>query len=153
MRELSEAEIQEVLRSERVGHLAVCDGDVPYVSPLSFVYTDGVVVFRTMEGRRIDAIRRHPRVSLSVSRIGTGAADWSSVLIVGDATIVEDRSVSSRYVALIMAKYRAAYGVMDAMPDWILDPRALVVLVDPTEISGRAAGDTRPGRVEIPRRT
>lgn len=152
MRELSTSEIQELLRTERVAHVAVLDGDTPYVSPLSFVYADDVIVFRTMEGRRLDSIRNHPRVSMVVTKTGPGAADWQSALVIGDASVIGDRSVSSRYVALIVAKYRAAYGVHDHLPDWILDPDAYVVKIDPVEISGRAAGDTRPGRIQAPKR-
>lgn len=147
------AEVQELLRMARVGHVAVLDGDTPYVSPLSFVYVEDVVVFRTMAGRRLDAIRQHPRVSMVVTETGPGAADWRSVLVVGDATVLDDRSLSSKYVALIVAKYRAAYGVVDHMPEWMLDPQAFVVRIDPIEISGRGAGDTRPGRIEMPKRT
>jgi nitroimidazol reductase NimA-like FMN-containing flavoprotein (pyridoxamine 5'-phosphate oxidase superfamily) len=152
MRDLTTDEIQDLLRTERVGHVAVLDGETPYVSPLSFVYTDDIIVFRTMEGRRLAAIRDHPRVSMEVTRTGPGAADWQSVLVIGDASIIDDRSVSSRYVGLIVAKYRAAYGVHDHLPDWILDPDAYVVQIDPIEISGRAAGETRPGRIDAPRR-
>lgn len=152
MRDLSTSEIQELLRTERVGHVAVLDGETPYVSPLSFIYTEGAIFFRTMEGRRLEAIRNHPRVSMVVTQTGPGAADWMSVLVVGDAEIVEDRSLSSKYVGLIVAKYRAAYGVVDHMPDWMLDPTAFVVRIDPIEVTGRAAGDTRPGRIDVPRR-
>ena len=108
---------------------------------------------RSHAGRRLEAIRKHPRVSMSVTQTGPGAGDWTSVLVVGDARILGDRSVANRYVALIVAKYRAAYGVMDRMPEWMLDPSAYVVQIDPIEMSGRAAGDTRPGRIEIPPRT
>ncbi len=153
MRDLSNSEIQELLRTERVGHVAVLDGDTPYVSPLSFVYADGAIFFRTMEGRRLEAIRSHPRVSMEVTQMGPGAADWRSVLVVGDAEILEDRSASSKYAALIVAKYRAAYGVVEHMPEWILDPSAYVVRIEPIEVTGRAAGDTRPGRIDVPRRS
>ncbi len=146
MRDLSQAEIDELLRMERVAHVAVIDGDTPYVGPLSYIYADGDVIFRTLEGRRLDALRQHPRVSMSVTRTGPGAADWSTVLVIGTAEIIADRSESSGYVAQIIAKYRAAYGVMDSMPDWMLDPVAHVVRIIPEAITGKAAGETKPGR-------
>jgi nitroimidazol reductase NimA-like FMN-containing flavoprotein (pyridoxamine 5'-phosphate oxidase superfamily) len=146
MRDLTSTETDELLRLERVAHVAVIDGDTPYVGPLSYVYADGNIIFRTMEGRRLDALRQHPRVSLSVTRTGPGAADWSTVLVIGTAEIIADRSESSGYVAQIVAKYRAAYGVLDSMPEWMLDPAAHVVRIVPEEITGKAAGDTKPGR-------
>ncbi len=146
MRELTRSEIDDLLRTERVGHVAVIDGDVPYVGPLSFVYTEGVIVFRTLEGRRLAALRKNPVVSMSVTRTGPGAADWRTALVTGTAQVLGDRSEASRYVAHIIAKYRAAYGVMEHMPDWMLDPRAHVVRIVPTEVTGRAAAETKPGR-------
>ncbi len=146
MRELTRSEIDDLLSTERVGHVAVIDGDAPYVGPLSFVYTEGVIVFRTLEGRRLTALRKNPIVSMSVTSTGPGATDWRTALVMGTAEVLADRSVASRYVAQIIAKYRAAYGVMEHMPDWMLDPQAHVVRIVPSEITGRAAGDTRPGR-------
>lgn len=147
MRDLTRSEIDELLRSERVGYVAVIDGDVPYVGPLSYIYVDGSIVFRTLEGRRLGALRQNPAVSMSVTRTGPGAADWATVLVTGRAEILSDRSEANGYVAQIVAKYRAAYGVLDTMPEWMLDPEAFVVRIVPDEISGRAAGDTKPGRL------
>lgn len=146
MRDLTDAEIDELLRTEKVAHVAVIDGDTPYVGPLSYVYADGVLAFRTKEGRRLDAIKVNPRVAVEVTRTGPGASEWSTVLVTGVAQVMRHGSESAGYVSQILAKYRAAYGVVEHMPDWMLDPGASVVRIVPEEITGRGAGDTRPGR-------
>ncbi len=147
MRELNDAEIDEVLRTQKVAHVAVVDGDRPYVAPLSYVYADGVIAFRTKAGRRLDAIRANPCVSIEVTRAGDSPTEWSTVIVAGTAHILGHGSEAAGYVSQILAKYRAAYGVVDEMPDWLIDPGASVVRVVPDEVTGRAAADTRPGRL------
>jgi len=146
MRDLTDAEIDEILRTEKVAHVAVIDGDVPYVGPLSYVFADGVIAFRTKGGRRLEAIKANPHVAVEVTRTGPGAADWSTVLVTGVAQLLHEGSESAGYVSQIVAKYRAAYGVIDHMSDWLVDAGASVVRIVPDEITGRAAGDTKPGR-------
>lgn len=147
MRDLSRPEIDDLLRSEQVAHVGVVDGADPYVGPLSFVYVDGVIAFRTAEGRRLAALRTNPRVAIEVTRTGPGVADWATALASGTATILDHGSEAAGYVSRILAKYRAAYGVMDDMPDWLLDPHASVVRVELDDVSGRASAGQRPGRL------
>lgn len=147
MRELNDAEIDEVLRTEKVAHVAVVDGDRPYVGPLSYVYADGVIAFRTKEGRRLDAIRANPHVSIEVTKAGDSPTGWSTVIVAGTAQILGHGSEAAGYVSQILAKYRASYGVIDEMPDWLVDPGASIVRVVPDEVTGRGAGNTRPGRL------
>ena len=147
MRDLTSAEVDELLRSERVAHVAVVDGDDPYVGPLSFVYVDGVIAFRTVEGRRLAALRTNPRVAIEVTRTGPGVADWATALLAGTATILDHGSEAAGYVSQILAKYRAAYGVMGDMPEWLLDPDASLVRVELDDVSGRASTVERPGRL------
>lgn len=147
MREMTDSETDELLRTEKVAHVAVIDGDVPYVGPLSYVYANGVIAFRSAEGRRLGAIRTNPRVAVEVTRTGPGVADWETVIVSGTATILDHGSEAAGFVSQILAKYRAAYGVMDDMPDWLLDPDASVVCIVPDDVSGRASAGARPGRL------
>lgn len=148
MRILDEHEISQLLATALVAHVAVVDGDVPYVGPLSFVYANGVLAFRTMDGRRLEAIKHNPAVSVEITDTGPGVADWTSVIIAGEASIL-DAANATTFVSRLVAKYRAAYG--GSPPDWLTDDGAHVVVVTPTAISGRASDGTRPGRFEDPR--
>lgn len=146
MRDLEMQEITHLLRAEQTAYLAVVDGDTPYVSPLSYVYSDGEFVFRTKEGRRLDALRQNPRVGIAVTATGDRSSDWMTVFVTGTAEILSDAEATGRYVGQIIAKYRAAYGVLAELPDWMSDPEAHVVRVVCDEPTGRAAGHTKPGR-------
>lgn len=144
MRQLDDQEITALLGRALIAHVAVIDGDTPYVGPLSFVYSDGLLSFRTMDGRRLEAIRTNPVVSVEVTETGPGVADWASVIVTGRAEIVDDAPESAKIAARLIAKYRAAYGAHT--PDWLTDDGTHVVAITPTEISGRASDGSMPGR-------
>lgn len=146
MRELEANEISALLGSALVAHVAVVEGDQPYVGPLSFVYAGGVIAFRTRDGRRLDAIRANPAVSIDVTETGPGVADWASVIVSGQARVIDGTPDSANIVTRLIAKYRAAYG--GTPPDWLLDDGAHLVAVTPDEITGRGSAGTRPGRFD-----
>ena len=145
VRLLDDDEIVRLLSSALVALVAVVDGHVPYVGPLSFVYTDGVLAFRTMDGRRLKAIQGNPNVSVEITETGPGVADWVSVILAGTAEIIDDRPEAGRIVGRLIAKYRAAYGAAPP-PAWLTDDGSHLVAITPTEISGRASAGVRPGR-------
>ncbi|MCJ7619404.1 MAG: pyridoxamine 5'-phosphate oxidase family protein, partial [Anaerolineae bacterium] len=61
-REIKDREaIEDILRRATVCRLAVCDGNVPYVVPLSFGYADNCLYFHSArEGRKIETIKANP---------------------------------------------------------------------------------------------
>ena len=44
------AEVETIIEEARVCRLAMCDGDRPYVVPLSFAYRDNTLYFHTADG-------------------------------------------------------------------------------------------------------
>ena len=70
--QLSEAECLELLEKEPRGVLALLgDDDYPYAVPLDFLYRDGKLYFHgAREGHKLDALRRHDKVSFCVMDAG-----------------------------------------------------------------------------------
>ena len=66
--EVSErAEVEAILAEATVCRLAMCDGDQPYVVPLSFGYRDGTLYFHTaMEGKKLCILAKNNRVCFEV---------------------------------------------------------------------------------------
>lgn len=146
MRNLDANEISSLLGSALVAHVAVVDGDLPYVGPMSFIYADGLIGFRTRDGRRLEAIRNNPAVSIDITETGPGVADWTSVIVTGTAEVIDGTPAAATMMTRLIAKYRATYGA--SPPDWLLDDASHLVAVTPTKITGRASTGTRPGRFE-----
>jgi nitroimidazol reductase NimA-like FMN-containing flavoprotein (pyridoxamine 5'-phosphate oxidase superfamily) len=153
MEELDTHECEKLLDEGLVAHLATVAEGEPYVTPLSYVYMDGALYFRSGPGRRLDALRRHPRVCVEVSRFDTDTGDWESVLAWGYARLIEDPQLGSEVVARLFEKYRPVMG--SAVRFSLFEPVAgfeALLEVRPERLSGRSSGKglsprTRPGRL------
>ena len=66
---LIDAEAIEVIKTGKVGRLGCIDKDEPYVVPINYVLDEGSIYSHSLPGRKIDAMRAHPRVCLQVDQI------------------------------------------------------------------------------------
>ncbi len=144
---------EEILAAGRVAHVGVVDEDSnPYVTPLSYVYTGDAIAFRTLEGKRIRALRSHPRVCLEVMDYDHESGDWLSVVGFGNAEIVEDDIAAGAFIAQLLHKYDQTFEGLFGLPDRAGLAVAYVVRVVLDDVQGRTSGrflgtKTRPGRL------
>ena len=96
-RATSLADALEILKSGNYGVLSVVsDNGYPYGVPLNYAFLDGKLYFHSaVEGAKLDAIRRDPRVCFTVTTRAellpdTLSTDYSSAIVFGRARIVED---------------------------------------------------------------
>lgn len=153
MDQIPNEEALEVLENAPVAHLGVIDGDRPYVTPMSFVYDGGRVYFRTMAGRKLDALKANPNVCIEASNYDDETGDWVSVIIRGTAAETDDDDLKTSVITKLLHKYEAVLG--SPLERGGMQPLAglpHVIVVEVEEISGMAAGrgwsqKTRPGRL------
>ena len=95
--QLSEDDCIDILTNEPRGVLALLgDNDYPYALPMSHVYVDGKIYFHgAKSGHKIDAIKRHSKVSYCVIDRGVKAeGSWwytfKSVIVFGKITALTD---------------------------------------------------------------
>ncbi len=107
-------ECQEILDQELRGVLSVLgDDDYPYGMPLNHYYCreDGKLYFHGgLSGHRIDAVRRHNKVSFCVMaqgfrREGEWALNIRSVIVFGRMEVVEDSEKCDRIYRLLSRKF------------------------------------------------
>lgn len=105
-------ECMEILNNARRGVLAVMgDDDYPYTVPLDFVYADGHIYFHcAKEGHKLDAIRKHDKVSFCVLSDGIREEnEWwyhfTSVIAFGRIREIADEAEKDRYLRLLGRKY------------------------------------------------
>lgn len=88
VRKLSQDEIEEFLRSQRVGTLSMNDGKNSYAVPLAYFY-DGEQLYLTIggQGRKMAYIKKNPNVCFVVCWIpedfGLSKMSWKSVVCDG----------------------------------------------------------------------
>jgi uncharacterized protein len=79
---LNEDEVEQLLRSERVGRVGcAADGRV-YVVPVTYVYESGCIYGQSGFGMKVTMMRSNPNVCFQVDRI-INWADWQSVVAWG----------------------------------------------------------------------
>lgn len=83
IRDLTDAEMNDVLDCQLYGHLACTlpDGR-PYVVPITFVHEGGFLYAFTNKGQKLDALRQNPSVCFQTElHINEGV--WKSVIVWG----------------------------------------------------------------------
>lgn len=98
------AEVEELITGARLSaHVATSVDDHPHVAPVWYLYEDGVLSFVT-SGRKLENVRRNPRVAVSIERADEEAVDWS-VTLLGTATVVEEEARVAPVAERLFAKY------------------------------------------------
>ena len=86
-------EAASLLADERlVAHLATCEDGRPHVAPVWYrCVDDGIEIVTT--GRKLERLRKNPKVSLSIQRGEEGRPDWT-VTVLGTAAVIDDEDAS-----------------------------------------------------------
>ena len=138
--------IEEILRRATVCRLAVCDGNVPYVVPLSFGYRDNRLYFHSApEGRKMETIKANPHVCFEVDidheivpgEIPCGWTVWyRSVVGFGKARLLEDVAQKKRALDIILGHH--GRGPFE-YPEGAIDEVA-VVEIEIDSLTGKQSG-------------
>jgi nitroimidazol reductase NimA-like FMN-containing flavoprotein (pyridoxamine 5'-phosphate oxidase superfamily) len=81
--ELSATEIEDLLRKQFVGRIGCHDKDLVYVVPISYAYDKDCVYCHAYEGKKIDIMRKNPKVCFQVDEM-RDMANWRSVMAWGE---------------------------------------------------------------------
>jgi nitroimidazol reductase NimA-like FMN-containing flavoprotein (pyridoxamine 5'-phosphate oxidase superfamily) len=135
-RELSDGEIEEFLRGQRIVRLGCHTDGTTYVVPLIYAYEDGAVVAVTTEGRKTAMLRENPRVCVEVDEYDAdGKGSWRSVIAQGT---YEELAGDAVEPALDLMRERFARTAGRAAEPRPLRPNVVVLRISLAEISGRA---------------
>jgi nitroimidazol reductase NimA-like FMN-containing flavoprotein (pyridoxamine 5'-phosphate oxidase superfamily) len=86
---LNESEVWAVINAGRIGRLGCVDHDEPYVVPINYLVEDGRIYSHSLPGRKISALRSHPRACLQVDQIQNDF-HWQSAIAFGSYEEVVD---------------------------------------------------------------
>jgi nitroimidazol reductase NimA-like FMN-containing flavoprotein (pyridoxamine 5'-phosphate oxidase superfamily) len=86
---LNDRETWAVIDAGRLGHLGCIDHDEPYVVPINYLVEDGHIYSHSLPGRKISALRAHPRACLQVDEIQNDF-QWQSAIAFGSYEEVKD---------------------------------------------------------------
>jgi hypothetical protein len=135
-RELSQSEIEEFLREQRIARLGCHADGVTYVVPLIYAYDDGAVVAVTTEGRKTAMLRENPSVCVEVDEYDAdGKGSWRSVIAHGT---YEELAGDAVEPALALLRERFARTAGRAAEPRQLGSNVVVLRISLAEVSGRA---------------
>jgi hypothetical protein len=77
------------LRRHHVARIAYRTERSVDIEPIHYVYRDGVIVMRTSEGAKLEALRHSPWIALEVDE-AEGIMDWRSVVVHGAVYAIDD---------------------------------------------------------------
>ena len=137
--ELSRADAIAMLERHHVGRLAFTFHDRVDIEPISYVYADGWLYFRTSTGAKLSTVKHHPWVAFEIDEI-RGQYDWTSVVVRGTIYFLDAESGGpgrrdyEAALAVIRSSDPSALTDADATPH-----RTHLFRVHLDEIVGRAA--------------
>ena len=91
---LTESECRELLGTKRVGRVAVSVGAIPAVFPVNYAVAEGAVHFLTAAGTKLAAAVRGAVVAFQVDDIDEASRTGWSVLVVGEAHLLDDAAAA-----------------------------------------------------------
>jgi nitroimidazol reductase NimA-like FMN-containing flavoprotein (pyridoxamine 5'-phosphate oxidase superfamily) len=151
MNQLTPQEIAEVIAGAKFAHIAVISGDEPYVTPISFVSIGDGIAFRSLTGKRLDALAANPHVSIEITEYIEETGSWRCVIAQGHAVVVEDVNEEALIIQSLLHRYEQNFSSLlgDTGPSF---SKAFVIKVEFDGITGRSSGTflqpkTRPGRL------
>jgi len=114
-----QSKISSFLSSARIGYLGLTDGTEPYVVPLNYVWWNGAIyIHGAEEGRKMEMLKNNSRACFTVSEnFGTMVhpvpaktdTAYMSVMVFGEATIVEDLDEATAAMEKMLDKYAPGY--------------------------------------------
>jgi uncharacterized protein len=128
------------LRAQTWGVLATGGPGGPYAVPVSYAWDGERILLATGAGEKSRAIEAEPRVSLTVTEVDSGDR-WRCVIVRGRARWLDEPLARVRALGTLARRQARQAGGLDVSPSAIrrlMDAR--VVVIEPTEVSGRVRG-------------
>lgn len=139
--ELTRAECEALLASQHVGRLAFTFRDRVDVEPISYVYRDGRMFFRTAPGSKLRTLAHHPWVAFEIDEIHA-MFNWRSVVVHGTVYRLDPDGTDAEKAAYATAVAAMREVVPRALtPDDPVAFRDIVVELHIDRITGRFASD------------
>jgi nitroimidazol reductase NimA-like FMN-containing flavoprotein (pyridoxamine 5'-phosphate oxidase superfamily) len=98
-------ECQAMLEARHLGRVAFVDQDGPIILPINYALVDGLVVFRTHAGAKLDAARRGASFAFEVDGFDPREQTGWSVVVRGTAELVTDEVELAMLAALPLVSW------------------------------------------------
>lgn len=80
--QLNDKQIEDLLKRQVTGRIACTEDNVPYIVPVNYVFDGNKIISHSTAGKKIDIMRKNPRVCFQVDDI-QDIFNWQSVIALG----------------------------------------------------------------------
>ena len=136
-RMLSETEARNLIAGGRIGRLGCVDNGEPYVVPINYVFEDGSIYSHSLPGRKIEALRAHPRACLQVDEIENDL-EWRSVIAYGNFEEIRVPSDRRAILSKLLTRFPLLTPVESVMAKDASAPDSVVFRIIVDRITGVA---------------
>jgi hypothetical protein len=147
--QLNEKQMEALLMRQVTGRLACHYNGETYIVPLNYVYKDGIIYIHSGPGKKIDMMRKNPKVCFEVEEIES-IFQWRCVIALGAFEEITDKDekqqsrqlLTHRLMPLVSRpQQHASHGIAaDELDiDTRIDP--IVYRIRIKQITGRFEGD------------
>lgn len=96
-------EIENLLRTQLVGRIGCYDGNLPYVVPISYAYDGQYIYCHSYEGKKIDIMRKNPKICFQVDEM-KDMANWKSVMGWGEFEELTDKEERDKGLLVLLKR-------------------------------------------------
>jgi nitroimidazol reductase NimA-like FMN-containing flavoprotein (pyridoxamine 5'-phosphate oxidase superfamily) len=136
---LSEKEALALISAGKIGRLGCVDNGEPYVVPINYAVEDGSIYSHSLPGRKIDAMRTHPRVCLQVDQI-IDDFHWHSAIAFGDFEEIRVPTDRRSILSKLLARFPLLTPVETVMAQDAAAPDSVVFRIRIDRITGMTEG-------------
>lgn len=140
MRTMLEDEARSLLRTAKVGRLGCIDNGEPYIVPINYIFEDDSIYSHTLPGRKLEALRAHPRACLQVDEIRDDL-NWRSAIAYGDFEELRVPSDRRTILTKLLTRFPLLTPVESVMAQDAGAPDSVVFRIVIDRITGVAEGD------------
>jgi len=100
---LKSEEIEDLLYNQVTGRIGCHDKDFVYVIPISYAYVDNNIYCHTYPGKKLDIMRKNPKVCFQVDEM-KDMANWKSVIAWGEFEEVGDQKERNKALRILLQR-------------------------------------------------
>ncbi len=143
--ELSNIQIETILRSEVVGRIGFSDRHKTFIIPVTYAFDRNSIYVQSRPGKKIDVMREHPRVCFQVDEI-EDQENWRSILVWGTYEELVDPTAYQKGSNILRERLRpfhtnsinkAGLDLSRAPLEVDREAKPIIFRINITELSGR----------------
>ena len=131
--------IEEILKSQNLCRIALCDGQEPYIVPMNYGYRDGALYLHcAAAGRKVDIIDRNNLVCFEVEAdVTPPPVRYKSVVGIGRAHILRDADAIDEALDILCSHFAEKHWDWRKTCNQELRARTTALRIDILEMTGK----------------